>query len=231
VHNGTNGHRFVFHQSEICATERLYVHGEPDVIRGHPNQQYGFAGGERRPFRSNEGTLLGSRRQIYSMLTSPTLLSGYDHNDGLDTPGSLGLGDDEEDEYKVSSPSISPSPSGDIPNVRSDAHQDSFLSISTSSGSSDSLPQQTSNSPPMVPSTPPRPTRPYRSPNSLFSPTNIAAASTQCNLLCHGDVVWWHNLKRSGDIFGMSEEYAEAFDSEPEEDRMILLKKRLRALR
>jgi hypothetical protein len=226
VHNGTNGHRFVFHQSEICATERRYVHGEPDVIRGHPNQQYGFARGER-PFRSNEGVLLGPRRQIYSILTSPTLLSGDDRNNELGTPGSPGR-DDEEDEYKVSSPS---SPSGDIPNVRSDAHQDSFLSISTSTGSSDSLPQQTSNSPPMVPSTPPRPTRPYRSPDSLFSPTNIAAASTQCNLLCHGDVVWWHNLKRSGDVFGVSEEYAELFDSETEEDRMVLLKKRLRALR
>ena len=230
MHDGTNGHRFVFHQSEICATERRYVHGEPDVVRGHPNQQYGFAGGER-PFRSNEGTLLSPRRQIYSMLTSPTLLSGDDRNDELDPPGSPGRGDDEEDEHKVSSPSISPSPSRDIPNVRSDAHQDSFLSISTSSGSSGSLPQQTSNSSPVVPSTPPRPTRPYRSPDSLFSPTNIAAARTQYNLLCRGDVVWWHNLKRSGDIFGVSEEYAEVFHSETEEDRMLLLRKRLRALR
>lgn len=227
-HNGANGHRFVFHQSEICSTERRYVQDEPDIVREHPDQSYPFFEGEPHLIRSNEGA--SPRHQLYSSRTSLTMFSGDNSNDEFDTPNSPGEEGDEE-EYKVPSPSISPSSSRNLPEARPDPRQESFLSISTSTGSSDSIPQQISNSSPMIHSTPPRPARPHRSPDSLFSPTNAAALPIQSNRLCHGDVVWWHNLKRCGDIFGVSEEYVELLDSGTAEDRMKLLKKTLRALR
>lgn len=77
----------------------------------------------------------------------------------------------------------------------------------------------------------PDPSRTRASPNFNASGLRGGGGEAAPQRLRHGDIVWWHNLKRAGDISAVSEEYAETNWRRIEEDRMVWFRKSVKALR
>lgn len=224
----------MFHQSEICAVERRYIRGEPDIIRGHPPQTQTFS----EPYVTSWESFgfdfeYGNNADV--------AVAGYE---GV----TEGTGDEDGEELKSPSPSLSPSSSGRISASNSfDQHQHpnagaSFLDMSSSSINTNSLPNlefaatTASHANPSTPST----FQPFRSTSSSTSfpfepeqtyPDSNIHTDPYAPKLHHGDIMWWHNLKRAGDIPGVGEEYAEMYGAQLEDDQMLKLRKRMKALR
>lgn len=111
----------------------------------------------------------------------------------------------EDEEYKAPSPGASPS--------RSHSHS-----------------RSTSFNPNLYPGTDLfHDINPTRHPRSFDHPHH-AHRESQRPRLYPGEVVWWHNLKRAGDIPGVSEEYAEMY-LKIKEDPMTDLRRGLKAMR
>lgn len=280
-HNGANGHRFVFHQTEISHTERRYVRGEPDIIRVHPPQNSDEL--YATPGWAAQDSGYGDWEENHPV-------SGYEYD--------FEEQNDEDDGVSFKSPSPAVSPSTSLGRIITSSSSGqfhppgtSFLDISptNSSSSIDPPPQTPPPARPLVssqnhtphspmlprttvppsptPRTPQRPTRPSQSMFHLLSSsppfdrhpghthtfwnhrtpsprvrtrtrpatqpetTRLSRRASELPQLRHGDVVWWHNLKRAGDIAGVSEEFAKLHWRELEDDRMWRLRKSLKALR
>lgn len=153
----TNGHRFVFHSSEVSATVRHHVPNEPGVIAMdyHPQPP-----SSPPPLTPSYPTPFGA--PAHQRTSSP---SYQPHDSGPETdmmrhPRSL-----------ASSPSRSPDLS-----PLSDSGSGPFSSVSTPSS---------------LPGTPPHPSMP---------------AESRARKLRAGDVLYWHQLSKTGEIPGMEED-------------------------
>ncbi|KAI6123833.1 FAM72 protein-domain-containing protein [Pisolithus croceorrhizus] len=144
----TNGHRFVFHSSEVIATVRHHIPNEPGVFSMdyHPQPP------------SSPPPLTPTHQRTRSPSYQP-------HDTG---PEAMMMRDPR---------SLASSPSGS-PDL-------SQLSDSSSS------PLSPPSSPPSPPGTPPHPSMP---------------AEPQARKLRAGDVLYWHQLSKTGEIPGMEED-------------------------
>ncbi|KAF8342345.1 FAM72 protein-domain-containing protein [Cantharellus anzutake] len=164
--NTANGHRFVFHQSEVSASERLYVKGEPGVIPyhvSHPSTHHSLP----RVLVHHMDSMNTDSTPIYD-----PLLDSDDDDDR-----------DEDGEYKHPSPVSSP----DHPEAR----------IGGNPGM---------HAHPLHP-------RPR--------------CSRRGRRLKPGEVIWWHNLARSGDLPGVDPHGAE----EDVNVRMMRLRRSMKCMR
>ncbi|KIK28008.1 hypothetical protein PISMIDRAFT_92007 [Pisolithus microcarpus 441] len=153
----TNGHRFVFHSSEVLATVRHHIPNEPGVIAMdyHPQPP------------SSPPPLTPSY---------PTSFDGPVHQ-------------------RTRSPSYQPHDSGPEVNImrdpRSSASSPSRSPDLSPLSDSSSGPFSSASSPPSLPGTPPHPSMP---------------AESRARKLRAGDVLYWHQLSKTGEIPGMEED-------------------------
>lgn len=153
----TNGHRFVFHSSEVLATVRHHIPNEPGVIAMdyHPQPPS----------------------------SPPPLTPSYP------TPFGAPV------HQRTRSPSYQPHDSGPEVNImrdpRSSASSPSRSPDLSPLSDSSSGPFSSASSPPSLPGTPPHPSMP---------------AESRARKLRAGDVLYWHQLSKTGEIPGMEED-------------------------
>ncbi|KAF8893968.1 hypothetical protein BD779DRAFT_1753483 [Infundibulicybe gibba] len=198
TNRATNGHRFVFHSSEVVGTERHYILNEPGVIPFEPSPApppiYTFAHPHPYPPHLAHRDTNQIQPELHSRPQSPSIDSDY-----LATPP-LEVAD-------LSSASSSSADSFPFPQVRDDS-------------------QANTRPGPTVTSRPP--SNPEYSPHSHYStphffipsqsPPNHTDMSTEATEpaeqkelkppkpLGAGDYIFWHHLTRSGEIPAVAED-------------------------
>ncbi|KAJ7594423.1 FAM72 protein-domain-containing protein [Mycena floridula] len=183
TNRATNGHRFVFHSTEIQGTERLYIEQEPGILPYEP-------AAAPAPFHpAREGYLHYFGTQVPS-----TTRPGF-----LPTPPL-----DASELSPVSSPSPSPVNS-QFPSLGSQAPQilDSYVRNSPFSVPSQSHyhPSPSSSDISSDSGMPP-----LLSPSTSFSSYSGLSAPPPQRILQAGDIVYWHHLMRHGEIPGVSDD-------------------------
>ncbi|KAF5380378.1 hypothetical protein D9615_004505 [Tricholomella constricta] len=210
TNRATNGHRFVFHSSEITATERHYIAEEPSVIPYDPvavtvSSESSASHPAHPPMQaSHPDPHAAYRTQGYayrSRSSSPVPMSDY-----LPTPP-----------LEFADPSLA-SPPDSFPFPR----EYTPLEFHTSPHSQHYLPPHHSR-PPVPPQyashLPHRPTSSVSSPSDSSSPPSLNHSSFAFDSpaeqkeqpapprkLQSGDVLFWHHLARNGEIPGVEDD-------------------------
>ncbi|OJA17836.1 hypothetical protein AZE42_03324 [Rhizopogon vesiculosus] len=198
TNRATNGHRFVFHSTEIIASERYHIPDEPGVIpveftappatpppltSAYLSQSSadGPAGYRRMPHSFTSQTSPSSTLDSSSSESIPTLLSEYGDLDPAPHPSS-------PDSYffaRSASPRRSPRP----------------LPRSPSPRTSTSLPTRSSSQPIQSSS---QPGTRESTPESRGVPVEFR--DPPMRKLKSGDVLCWHHLAKNGEIPGVQED-------------------------
>ena len=198
TNRATNGHRFVFHSTEIIASERYYIRDEPGVIpmefiapphspppltSAYLAQSYvdGPAGYRRNPHSSTSQTSPSPALGPSSSESIPTPLSEY----GDLSPSSLPPSPDSYFFRRSASPRRSPRP----------------LPRSPSPHTSTSQPTHSSSHPTQ---SPPQPGTGESTPESRGVPVDFRDVPVW--KLKAGDVLYWHHLAKNGEIPGVQED-------------------------
>ncbi|EMD37687.1 hypothetical protein CERSUDRAFT_114321 [Gelatoporia subvermispora B] len=205
----TNGHRFVFYSSEISAGERHYVPGEREVLpyKPRPNPTYVDAQRGLQPTPTN---------LVPPPLTPPTPPSVPR------TPGASALSHIDAEQADPEMPPLeplpeSPTPAAPISTVSFPVGPDSMAqpTIRLVFGESHTFDafQPTRASPSgagaPAPSSPPYPGSPVAdtaAPSAAVHVPGPAPQEVPPELLKAGEVLYWHNLVRSGEIPAVCED-------------------------
>jgi hypothetical protein len=175
----TNGHRFVFHSSEICASERHHIAGEPGVVPYHPLPPLCPPPPHTSP---------STAYSLHAPISLPPIRLSASHSDPqqtrrsdyLPSPPADANDDEQMFDFSVDANSRAPSPPA-----------------------SPTLGPLSSNSPPLLPARAFSP-----SPHIQFANTSITLRSPTPVLIkiMPGEVLYWHHLTKHGEIPAVKED-------------------------
>jgi hypothetical protein len=205
TNRATNGHRFVFHSSEVVGMERHYIQDEPGVIPFEPTG-VAAASGFPTTILESSATTRSSPREIHVSLPRSYPRHGSPSLESIPTPT-----------LEQANPLVVEAPSLTLPDLTSPqfyTYPRPHASDSTSSSSSRSTASRRSTA--GTPS--PNSTSSDSSPPPLVNATYLSSSPSAAPPLLEqkdlptsralkpGDVLFWHHLTRCGEIPGVEDD-------------------------